>query len=93
MINDAFVQALWDKAEEEGSDAALATIRDDCMAKIAGGGGEVAFVTRAGQNGKTGEQTARMDATELLGNVNQALRLFRDQVVTLTYTDFSGPRL
>ncbi|GEM_PF-5831839 len=89
-MNDAFVQSLADIAEERGSEAFLVELRDSCMAKIAEGGGEVTFMKQAGQNGKTAQAECILDASELLVAVTAALRLFRDQTVTVTYVDFSG---
>ena len=88
-MNDAFIQALADLAEEEASDARLIELRNQAMAKVAEGGGQLAFIIQAGQNGKTGQQECKMDAAALLGAVNRALQLYRGTAVSLTYTDFS----
>lgn len=87
-MNAAFVQALADCQEEEAID--LYALRLQCIAKIAAGGGEIAFTTRAGLNGKAAEQEARCDASDLLGAVNQAIRIASGTAVSLTYADFSA---
>lgn len=88
--SNAFVQALVDIADEQGSDAQLVLMRDDAIAKIAAGGGEVGFLTSASINGKTGQQQMVMDAQTLLSAVSAALRIYRGQSVCVTYPDFSS---
>ncbi|HEX8313025.1 MAG TPA: hypothetical protein VF614_17000 [Chthoniobacteraceae bacterium] len=89
MPSDSFVQALVDLAEEEGSEALIVQMRNDALAKIGAGGGEVAILTSATVNGKSGEQQPVMDATELFEACQAALRRYRGQEVRLTYCDFS----
>ncbi len=98
-MNQNFIQGLVDKAEEmetaaEGTGLTwLRGIRNQCLAKVAAGGGEIAFVTQAIQNGKQGTQEARLDCAELLGAVSRALHLLQDTGVSLTYVDFSQLRV
>ncbi|HEV7405185.1 MAG TPA: hypothetical protein VGO11_19735 [Chthoniobacteraceae bacterium] len=87
-MSDAFIQALADAADDELLD--LTDLRAQCLAKILAGGGQIAFTTLAGQNGKSGQQECRMDAAELLAAVNQARRLSAGDAVGLTYSDFSS---
>lgn len=84
------------------SDAAAAGLLDlnalqlQCLAKISAGGGEVAFTLTAGLNGKSTSQECRMDANELLTVINRAKATPATEpeaeIVSLTYTDFSGLR-
>ena len=88
MIPAAFIDALADAGEDGSLD--LEALRQKCLAAIGqNGDGTVAFTTRAGLNGKAAEQECRMDASELLVAVNQAIRMNAGTHVSLTYTDFS----
>lgn len=89
-MTSAFSDALADAATEGLID--LTTLRQTCLAAIAGGGGMVAFTTQAVLNGKSAQQECRLDAAELLTAVNQAIRQNGGDAVSLTYTDFSGLR-
>lgn len=89
-MTDAFIQALADAAEDDLFD--LDALRVQCIAKIAGGGGEVAFTVNAALNGKAASQECKMDASELLAVVNQAVRLKAGTAVGITYVDFSDLR-
>lgn len=90
--NEAFIQALVDIAEEAGTDASIRQIRDDALAKIAGGSGELGFVNSASLNGANAAQQLVMDPRDLLAFANEALRRYAGTAVSLTYTDFSGLR-
>lgn len=89
-MNSAFINALADAAEEDLIN--LSELRQQCLAAITAGGGEIAFTTVAGLNGKNAAQECRMDASDLLAAVNQAIRINSGSAVSLTYTDFSQLR-
>jgi hypothetical protein len=94
---NALAQALTDLAAADPPAIDLNALQAQCLAKILAGGGEVAFVVGASQNGKSGNQECRLDASELLVIVNRALSTppndSSGQVVGITYADFSDVNL
>ena len=95
MVNQAaLAQAFADLYAQDPPGIDLAALQSACVAKILAGGGEVGFVVGAAQNGKSGSQQCRLDASELLVVVNRALATppsdpDSNQVVGVTYADFS----
>ena len=94
---NALAQALADLAAADPPAIDLNGLQAQCVTKIMGGGGQIAFTVGATQNGKSGNQECRLDASELLVIVNRALATPpsdpEGQVVGLTYADFSETNL
>lgn len=82
------MQALVDMADDGEID--LYAMRTQAMSKISAGGGELAFVSSGTINGKTVNREIRMDAAEMLGAVNKAIRVVNGKAVSVTYSDFSS---
>lgn len=89
-MNDAFSQALADAASEDPPLIDLAAERLKCLTTIAAGDGTIGFTIAAALNGKSAQEECRMDVTQYLAAVNQALRLVAGTAVGVSYCDFSG---
>lgn len=89
MIDQSFVEALVDLAEEEGNSDFITQLRDAARARLLEGGGIVSEVINSGSDGKSTGQQITMDARELLANTQAALRQYGGKNVSLTYVDLS----
>jgi hypothetical protein len=90
MIDQTFIEALVDLAEEQGSDASIIQLRDQARDKVLSGGGEITAVVNSSSDGKSAGLQLAMDSAKLFSCAQLALRRYRGDEVTLTYADFSG---
>jgi len=87
----AIAQAYADLAAADLLD--LDALQAAAVAKVATGGGQLAFTINGAQNGKSAAQECRYDANDLLVIINLAKSLPASgdgEFVSLTYGDFSS---
>lgn len=87
-MSSGLVSAFVAVMEDDEDTAWVDAIYDDCLAKIAAGGGEISGLTSSSLNGKSFTKSLRMDALQLLQVCREALDIYNGKAVAATQVDF-----